>query len=60
MCVVQVGTLVLQRSHKYFELEIFQFYLLSWMSGLADMERATSPTIGTDGRVTMGEGQPTQ
>ena len=26
MCVVQVGTLVLQRSHKYFELEIFQFY----------------------------------
>jgi len=26
-----VGTLVLQRSHKYFELEIFQFYLWSWM-----------------------------
>jgi len=24
MCVVQVGTLVLQRSHKYFELEIKQ------------------------------------
>ena len=48
MCVVQVGTLVLQRSHKYFELEIFQFYLWSWMlctSGLADMQHATSPTI---------------
>jgi len=48
MCIVQVGTLVLQRSHKYFELEIFQFYLWSWMpctSGLADMEHATSPTI---------------
>jgi len=41
MCVVQVGTLVLKRSHKYFELEIFQFYLWSWMmctSRLADME----------------------
>jgi len=25
MCVVQVGTLVLQRFRKYFELEIFQF-----------------------------------
>jgi len=49
MCVMQVGTLVLQRSHKYFELEIFQFYLWSRMlctSGLADMEHATSPTIG--------------
>jgi len=41
------GNAGLQRSHKYFELQIFQFYLWSWMlcmSGLADMEHATSPT----------------
>ena len=39
--------LVLQLSH-YFELEIFQFQLWSWMlytARLADMEHATSPTI---------------
>jgi len=29
MCVVQVKTLVLQRSHKYCELEMFQFYFWS-------------------------------
>ena len=26
MCAMQVGTLMPERSHKYFELKLFQFY----------------------------------